>query len=83
MDSLDELRKLAGLDYYANSAKKIDWDKHESNPSITANEKAKIMREKKIKPGTPEWFRLWFARPNMTGENPVGKQGEFKHQNQL
>ena len=39
-----------------------------SNITITANENARIMREQNIKPGTPEWFKLWFSRPFMTGE---------------
>jgi hypothetical protein len=31
------------------------------------------MRKHNIKPGTPEWFKLWFSLPYMTGEKPVGK----------
>jgi hypothetical protein len=31
------------------------------------------MRENNIKPGTDEWFRLWFARPDLTGETPYDK----------
>lgn len=42
-----------------------------SNISITGNEKAKIQREKNIKPGTPEWFQLWFSLPYLTGEKPI------------
>lgn len=33
------------------------WQQH--NP---ANEKARIMREHGIKPGTPAWFALWFDK---------------------
>ena len=44
-----------------------------SNISVTGNEKGRIQREKNIKPGTPEWFRLWFSLPYMTGEKPTGK----------
>lgn len=40
------------------------------NMSITGTEKRKIEREKKIEPGTPEWFKLWFSRPFLTGEKP-------------
>ncbi len=43
-----------------------------SNISKTAAEIAKIMKEKNIQPGTPEWFQLWFALPKMTGEKPTG-----------
>jgi hypothetical protein len=42
-----------------------------SNVSITGNEKARLMRENNIKPGTDEWFKLWFSRPYLTGEKPV------------
>ena len=44
-----------------------------SNISVTGSEKGRIQREKNIKPGTPEWFKLWFSLPYMTGEKPVGK----------
>ena len=38
-----------------------------SNISVTGSEKGKIQREKGIKPGTDEWFKLWFSRPYLTG----------------
>lgn len=44
-----------------------------SNISVTGSEKGRIQREKNIRPGTPEWFKLWFSLPYMTGEKPVGK----------
>lgn len=44
-----------------------------SNVSLTGTEKRQLERENNIKPGTPEWFQLWFSRPYMTGEKPVGK----------
>lgn len=39
-----------------------------SNITVTAAENARIMREQNIRPGTPEWFKLWFSRPYLTGE---------------
>lgn len=33
------------------------WQQH--NP---ANDKARMMREQGIKPGTPAWFQLWFGK---------------------
>ena len=27
-----------------------------------------------IQPGTPEWFKLWFSLPKMTGEQPYKKE---------
>lgn len=44
-----------------------------SNISKTADEKAQLMKKHNIKPGTPEWFQLWFSLPYLTGEKPVGK----------
>jgi hypothetical protein len=44
-----------------------------SNISVTGTDKGTIQRENNIKPGTPEWFKLWFSLPYMTGEKPVGK----------
>ncbi len=44
-----------------------------SNISTTANENAELMRKHNIRPGTPEWFQLWFSLPYMTGEKKIGK----------
>ena len=44
-----------------------------SNISVTGSEKGRIQREQNIKPGTPEWFRLWFSLPYMTGEKPTNE----------
>ena len=63
--NLDELRTLAGITPYKGLTAYEG-----SNISITGNEKADIMKEHNIRPGTPEWFRLWFARPYLTGETP-------------
>ena len=29
------------------------------------------MKKHNIKPGTDEWFKLWFSLPYLTGERPV------------
>jgi hypothetical protein len=42
-----------------------------ANISKTAMEKRKIEHDKDIKPGTDEWFQLWFSRPYLTGEKPT------------
>lgn len=42
-----------------------------SNISMTGTEKAQLQRQLNIKPGTPEWFKLWFSLPYMTGEKPI------------
>lgn len=53
---------------------KIKTDENEgSNISKTANEKVQLMKEHNIRPGTPEWFQLWFSLPYLTSEAPIGK----------
>lgn len=38
------------------------------NISHTGTEKQRIEREHNIKPGTDEWFKLWFSRPYWKGQ---------------
>ena len=64
MNEADKLRKLAGIDKNADSP---------ITGEIGTN-KAEYMRQHNIKPGTDEWFKLWFARPKLTGENPTPKK---------
>jgi len=58
------LQKLAGIhEYKGYSEYKID-----ENPSKTA---AKLKQKEKdlgLKPGDPDWFKLWFSMPFMTGQ---------------
>jgi len=75
-DPIHEIKRLAGLgnnnigtlqEYTGPDSVSTEG----SNPSITANEKIKYQQENDIKPGTPEWFRLWFSLPKfMGGETP-------------
>jgi hypothetical protein len=41
-----------------------------SNISQTGTHVSRFQRKKNIEPGTDQWFRLWFAKPFLTGENP-------------
>lgn len=70
MDELEQIKQLAGI-APANSSNMQPYNPEGSNVSITGTEKAEIQREKKIEPGTDEWFRLWFSKPYLTGENPL------------
>lgn len=66
MDELEQILKLSGVKEFAG------YRPYEgSNISITGTEKSQIQREKNIKPGTDEWFRLWFSKPYLTGEKPA------------
>jgi hypothetical protein len=44
-----------------------------SNISTTAAEKVALMKANNIKPGSQEYIKLWFSKPYLTGEKPVGK----------
>ena len=68
---LVELQKLAGIGSGSMDANKRFNEG--SNISVTANEKAQLMKNNNIQPGTPEWFQLWFSRPYLTGEKPTNK----------
>jgi|15BtaG_2_1085339.scaffolds.fasta_scaffold06428_4 hypothetical protein len=71
MDEIYKLKRLAGIiDREGNEVN----DDDESNISIVASDKGEYQRKHKIKPGTDEWFKLWFAKPKITGENPTPKQ---------
>ena len=63
-DDLRELQRLAGVEPRVETMAGI-------NISKTGMEKQRLEREHNIKPGTPEFFRLWFSRPYLTGEKPV------------
>lgn len=68
MDDINQLKKLAGINEFKGLL-----PYRGSNISITGNEKGELMKKHKIKPGTPEWFKLWFSLPYMTGEKPIEK----------
>lgn len=64
-DSIEEMKRLAGIPSTQSSAG--------MNMSVTGTEKGELMRKNNIQPGTPEWFKLWFSLPYMTGEKPIDK----------
>jgi hypothetical protein len=63
----EEIRKLAGID------KETIMQSMGENLSYVGTAKAQYQRKHNIKPGTPEWFKLWFAQPKLTGEDPMPK----------
>ena len=64
----EEIRRLAGID------KETMMQSMGENLSHVGTAKAQYQRKHNIKPGTPEWFKLWFALPKLTGENPMPKK---------
>ena len=65
---LQKLKRLAGIKDPVTHTPSVG-----ENVSHSATEKSQYQRKHNIKPGTQEWFRLWFARPYLTGENPMPK----------
>jgi hypothetical protein len=61
MNEIDRLKKLAGIDTLSHTMPSVE------NISHTAQ--ALKDKEKKLglRPGDPDWFKLWFSLPHMTG----------------
>jgi hypothetical protein len=78
-DPIHDIKRLAGLSEATNIYEESPSANQSgamspvgSNISITGMEKQRLEKEHNIRPGSPEWFRLWFSRPYLTGEKPVG-----------
>lgn len=75
LENLDEdaqleiakLQKLAGIgkDSHVNDSGSM------SPLTQSGTAKGEYMRKHDIRPGSKEWFQLWFARTGMTGEDPM------------
>ena len=63
IDSIDDLKRLAGVN-----------TSYGEETSEYATNLGQIQQERNIRPGSNEWFRLWFARPQLTGEQPYDKR---------
>ena len=73
-DPVHELKALAGLGGLGGEARLHEYRASQgSNISVTGDSKGDLMKQNNIRPGTPEWFQLWFSKPFLTGEKPVGK----------
>ena len=64
--TIDELKKLAGVNEFKGYTEYVP-----ENLSITGTEKQRLEKKHNIKPGTPEWFKLWFSMPHLTGEKAI------------
>lgn len=68
----DPIHELKAMQHLAGLG--ADAKLHEMrgmNISVTGSENGRIQRENNIKPGTPEWFKLWFSLPYFTGEKKL------------
>ena len=63
MDAIDDLKRLAGIT--ASQSHANNTDTH-----LSGTQRSELMKQHNIKPGTDAWFRLWFSRPQLTGEKP-------------
>ena len=63
MDELETLRKLAGIGEFKGY-------QPYGIPTVSMAEKREYEKTNHIKPGSPEWFKLYFARTQLTGETP-------------
>jgi hypothetical protein len=61
LDNLDDLKRLAG----------ISENSYGEETSKYATNLGQIQRERGIKAGDPEWFKLWFTLPLLTKTNPL------------
>jgi hypothetical protein len=69
MDDIQQLKLLAGI---GNRAVMQEYKGFAgSNISVTGNEKGELMKKHDIRPGTEEWFKLWFSKPYLTGKRPI------------
>jgi hypothetical protein len=69
MSELDDIIRLAGINEFKGFT-----PYNLENISKTGTEKRKIEKEKNIKPGDEDWFKLWFSLPGMTGANFRGRK---------
>lgn len=70
LDPIAQLKTLAGISNTGRLHEYRTTNSQGSNISYTAQEKVDYQQKHKIKPGTPEWFKLWFSKPYLTGEKP-------------
>ena len=75
-DPIHEIKALAGLGGLGGQARLQEYKAQQvgsygEEMSANATRKAELMRKHNIQPGTPEWFKLWFSLPKLTGEKEV------------
>ena len=64
--SLEELKRLSGNG-------KITGESATAIDTQLQSKKAQYIRDNKLRPGDPEWMRVMFAKPHLTGESPFSK----------
>lgn len=64
--SLDELKRLSG-------SGKITGELTQPIDTQLQAKKAQYIKDNNLRPGDPEWMRVMFAKPHLTGEKPFSK----------
>jgi hypothetical protein len=67
-EDLAEVQRLAGIPQVRPVIESAA-----ENISHTAMVRVNYMKKHNIKPGTDEWFRLWFSLPYLTGNTGMTK----------
>jgi hypothetical protein len=74
LDPNDPVQELKQLQYLAGLGATARLQEYKgmqgSNISVTGTEKRELEKKYNIKPGTDEWFKLWFSRPDLVGGKP-------------
>lgn len=73
LDPADPVNEIKRMQYLAGLGYQPYKVEEGINVSITGTENQRLEKEHNIKPGTPEWFQLWFSKPYLTGEKKVDK----------
>ena len=75
-DPIHELKALSGLGGLGGQERLQEYrakqvGSYGQEISAEGTRKAELMRQHNIQPGTPEWFKLWFNKPLLTGEKDI------------
>ena len=71
-DPVQELKILSGMGGLGGEARLHEYRVNQgSNISVTGDATGQLQKKLNIQPGTPEWFKLWFSLPYLTGENKI------------
>ena len=71
-DPVQELKILSGMGGLGGQARLHEYRVNQgSNISVTGDATGQLQKKLNIQPGTPEWFKLWFSLPYLTGEKKI------------
>lgn len=71
LDPSDPIHQLKEIKHLAGLGRNLYKTYEGSNISVTGMENQELEKKHNIKPGTPEWFQLWFSLPYLTGERKI------------